>query len=437
MSWKNYSVSVLALFASATLAMADVPYATWNGNSGSNWSDSGNWVGGTTPDSSSVVILTGVNNMDTQLTSPTSISGLIYDPISGSFIISGSALTLGNQGIFVNSTSGQTINSNINLASSQFWNIARGSLTTTGAINGNGNNLYKTGDQTLTIAGSTANTNINNFNVSGGTVILNKQAGVDAVSGNLNITSANVVLNANNQINNSSQVSIGDAYGKFDLNGHSERIGALSGQGNVILGDGSLTVGGTASTNFAGTISGKGTLTRTGNGTLTLSGINTYTGNTIINGGTLRLGGNNALSSASNLVMGGGTFAANGFNQQLGSLTLNASSTLDLSGGNSTLRFANSSANTWTSGSTFTITGWNGSINGGGAEQVLLGASGLNNSQLGQIKFFNPAGLAAGIYDARLLANGEVVPVPEPATIALGLGLLGLIGRRMKKKKTA
>jgi hypothetical protein len=82
------------------------------------------------------------------------------------------------------------------------------------------------------------------------------------------------------------------------------------------------------------------------------------------------------------------------------------------------LRFADSSGAAWTGGTALTIEAWTGSPFGGGTDQLYFGTTsgGLTVGQVGQIQFLNPAGFAPGTYNAQILANGEVVPVPEPAT---------------------
>ena len=98
----------------------------------------------------------------------------------------------------------------------------------------------------------------------------------------------------------------------------------------------------------------------------------------------------------------------------MGTLTLSTDSEIDLGlTGNSQLVFADSENETWQNGTTLTLTNWNAS------DEVRFGndSSGLSTTQLSQIVFLNPEGRDAGIYRARMLPTGEIVPVPEPATI--------------------
>jgi hypothetical protein len=66
----------------------------------------------------------------------------------------------------------------------------------------------------------------------------------------------------------------------------------------------------------------------------------------------------------------------------------------------------------WSNAATLTIENWTGSPNGGGGQQVIFGsnAAALTAPQLDQLRFYNPAGLPAGCYLAKILSTGEIVP---------------------------
>jgi autotransporter-associated beta strand protein len=110
-------------------------------------------------------------------------------------------------------------------------------------------------------------------------------------------TLAGLQLGADGVIPNGSgfgNVSISATYnGQLDLNGHTDTVNGLSGDGTVnnSTGSGSLSVGGNnQSCTFSGVIENTGgtlALTKVGTGSLTLSGVNTYTGGTTISAGTL------------------------------------------------------------------------------------------------------------------------------------------------------
>lgn len=74
----------------------------------------------------------------------------------------------------------------------------------------------------------------------------------------------------------------------IDLSGGDHTLGGLSGQGGIIVNDGSLTIAqGPGQTSiFAGSISGDGNLNVTGGGVLDLTGDNAYAGDTVVTGGS-------------------------------------------------------------------------------------------------------------------------------------------------------
>lgn len=137
-------------------------------------------------------------------------------------------------------------------------------------------------------------------------------------------------------------------------------------------------------------------------------------GNFIQTGGTVRQTGI--------LTLAGGGLTAGSGAQQFGLLQLSTSgntnftnSIITLSPGPCAIRFANSSAMVWSNEPVLFITNWNGSLSGGGLQQIFFGndASGLTAQQLAQIEFQNPAGVSPGLYPAVILPNGEIIPDPN------------------------
>src|SRR5262249_38943184 len=117
-----------------------------------------------------------------------------------------------------------------------------------------------------------------------------------------------------------------------------------------------------------GQTGGPQSIVKTTASTLVLGSVNTYTGDTQVNGGTLRLGVSNAINSASRLSLGGCTFDSNGLNETMGVVLLTAASTLDLGNGASTLHFADSSGQTWSG--TLAVNNWTG-----GSDHLFFGSS--------------------------------------------------------------
>ena len=80
-------------------------------------------------------------------------------------------------------------------------------------------------------------------------------------------------------------------------------------------------------------------------------------------------------------------------------------------------------------------------VAGGGADRLRFASNGLNAGQLAQINFFSDAGVTQLSLTASFPANGfvsfgEVVPVPEPSSVATVLGLLGLVAWHERRKSS-
>lgn len=147
-------------------------------------------------------------------------------------------------------------------------------------------------------------------------------------------------------------------------------------------------------------------------GTYSLNGGQLTASNIDLSNGANFLQSGGTITQSGTLTMGDANLAAGAGPQQYGDLQLNTNSTLTLVPGNCTLHFANSSGLAWPSTALLTINNWNGSLSGGGSQQIFFGndSTGLTPQQLSQVQFNNPAGLAPGTYPAKILSNGELVP---------------------------
>jgi autotransporter-associated beta strand protein len=291
-------------------------------------------------------------------------NGATLDLAGFQHLVGATGATLSGSGTITSSVAGGLL-SYESTTSSDFSGVLSGSLS-----------LAKSGgtSSTLTLSGSSANTYSGDTLVSIGNLTLNKAAGINAVGGNLIIgdggsTTRTVSLSAANQIADTSVVTISNS-GRFNLNGNSETIGALTGGvagvGSVSLSGATLTIAGAAEGNFAGnialgtsgvlevggasnaTISGiisssTGSLAKSGSGTLILSGTNTYGGGTVISNGLLQLGSGSASGSIVGNITNNGALSVNrsdsySLTNQIsgsGSLIMSGSGTTTITGTNS------------------------------------------------------------------------------------------------------
>jgi len=202
---------------------------------------------------------------------------------------------------------------------------------------------------------------------------------------------------------------------------------------------------------ISGTIAGTstkgwGVITQEGLGTTTIeNSINNIDANTInITSGTLMLGDDDQISNTTNMVLAGGTFSTNNYDEILGTLTLTADSVIDF-GNNaldgSILKFADSSSVDWNPDARLTIINWNGvATYGNGIDQLFFGTTGngLTSQQLSQIYFADYGDSDYYLNNGNLhLADGEVVPIPEPRAIVAAFGLTMLICWRERKRLRA
>ncbi|OYX00851.1 MAG: hypothetical protein B7Z14_07845 [Bosea sp. 32-68-6] len=332
----------------------------------------------------------------------------------------------------------------------------------------------KVGAAQQTLAGTTANTYTGVTTVLGGTLRLNKTAGVNAIAGSLSIgdgtAAAVVLLAAANQIADTTIATLagtGATAGVLRLAGNSETLAGISSNALVgggvvenesgVAGTATLTVNVADSTTqtFNGVArdgDGVGTdgalaLVKSGTGVQVMSGDNTYSGGTTINAGTLVTGG-----VGSGQVVNNGTLVINRTSEGTlaqamtgtGSLILGSSGTVVLSGNSNTysggtivdqgtLRVMNSSGSATGTGAVTIANGATLSGTGlvGGATSINVGGTlsvGYNGSA-GQTMTLNGGLFSAGTLQFDLWGNaGGVNPSTNADLLIVGGGAVTLSG---------
>jgi autotransporter-associated beta strand protein len=207
-----------------------------------------------------------------------------------------------------------------------------------------------------------------------------------------------------------------------------------------------MTFGGVGSgtVTLNGAISGAKSFTKDGSYTIVLNAANSYSGSTTISGGTLEVSAAGALTSTTSISIGtggtlllsgstsadrigntvgislsGGSINGNNMTETMGALTLVSSSSINL-GSNASQEDLTFSSGTYTAG-TLTVNGWTGNAYTSGTGDRIFFATDPGTTFLSNVQF---TGYSAGA--VWLSATQEVVPIPEPWTVASG-GLIFLM----------
>lgn len=354
--------------------------------------------------------------------------GLIFLNTNGATIAATHTITLGSGGGTINGSTGQT-------------NTYAAKITGAGA-------LSKVSGATIVMSGANDYTGATNINV--GTAV----AGSSAAFGN---TSALTVA------------------GTVQLGGFNITVPSIAGGGIIEDANSSnatLEVSGSADSTFSGVVrdgTGGGllSLVKSGSSVLTLSGANLYTGPTTVNGGTLLVSG--SLSGSSAVTVNGGTLAGDG---PVGAVTLNAGGTvapganpvilatgnLNFNGGTLALELNGITAGTdydqlsatgsvaFSANTPLTLSLGFDPVDGVDAFTIVSNDLADSVNTAGGLFSFGGTPLAQG---ATFTASGQafsisytggdgndvvLAAIPEPASIAMLLGGLGVLGARRRRR---
>lgn len=309
----------------------------WNGASSvdANWSDNTNWVSVMAPglvgDS---VTFDGTTQLAPSLDNNYSLTGLTFDSTAGAYVIgttNSSALTL-TGGLTNNSTSTQTLNVPVSLATAQSINAAAGNVAISGVVSGG--SLTKTGANTLTLTGVNTYSGVTTVypgilaisqTASVGTNMINLAGGTFSPTASLNLNGVNLtaVAGSNSFINMPAQMRLPNLYGAGTLN---LNVNA-TGDSNSHYGDAF-----SACANFSGTLNITGLVTSaemdcyynggTFDGQLQNAIVNLDNVNLVgVNGSTGNTGQFGALNVHANATLGGGVYAGS-MTYQIGALNL-------------------------------------------------------------------------------------------------------------------
>ena len=488
---------LLAPVATFLMGSAVMAGNTWDGGGGNdNWTTNANWNLDTLPTYTNPLTFAGTTRLTPNNNSATaSVAGITFSSGAGAFTLGGSSVTLGGN-ITNGSTNTQTINLPLVLDANRQIQTNSGGIVLGGPISG-AFNLIQSGTGgllTLNSAGSsfsrlqinsgTTRLGVNDALPTGGGVTFSTAAG----SGTLDINGKTQTLGA--------QITIGGTGGAGTVTiSDTAGGGVLKLGGNVVQNTGTtntvavsaeLDLNGATRTfllnNSSATVTvssvivnstGTAGLAKSGTGTLILSAANTYNGGTVVNAGTLLLNGSTTtgtLSVAASGTLGGigsvgGAATVNGIlspGQSPGTLTflntlgLLGSTIMEIDGTNGAgVAGGHDSVN-------LTGSGASGVISFGGAMTLDIGVTfGVGSYSWDLFNFASETGTFAGITLSDQYSGALVDPdldgvwsftgvndtwtftestgvlgltvVPEPASVLLGIGGLGVLLVRRRR----
>ena len=239
--------------------------------------------------------------------------------------LTGSGATLSVTTILSLGTVSGVSGSTINLADGVTLTVGSGGTDSTLASGFSGTGaLVKVGLGNLTLGSGDNYPNTDaalSIYANEGTLTLNRADGVNAVAASLRVAGATVTLAHDEQIADDASLILNS--GTFDLNGHAETVGGITGAGGtIVVGSGTFNVIQPGADTFGGNVTGTGKFNKSGPGDLTLGSASGYTGSFTASAGRLILQGD--VGSTNLAAKSGGVIRLNGSTVNLGSGTIQA-----------------------------------------------------------------------------------------------------------------
>ncbi len=340
----NYSVDYSTPGLIRVDYVPSVNTLTWagtNAGGGHNWSvGGGNWLNGSTPATyvdPSVVIFD-----DTAVNKNVIITGGNVSPGAITVTTNSAYSIAGSAGNAIGGAGGLVLNGSGTLTLSGPNTYSGGTIVNGGTLLlGSANAIPSFGSVVVAI-GATLDTQGNSDTI-GALTVNGTVAGGAGTLAVASLALGDGAAFAPNVVLNGDVTKTGGASvlpGAVDLGGVQRTFNVASSTASELTLNGALSNGG---------------VTKTGNGTLVLGGVNTYTGGTSVNGGTLQIAAQGALPAGTALTLAGGTLSNNNTALSVSSLT-GATGTVSLGSGSLAIAQA---TNTTFSG---TITGVGGSV---------------------------------------------------------------------------
>ena len=453
----NYRILSLICFSTVMILNVYAADFVWDGGgSDSSWTNPANWSAdaGFPGSGDSASFPQPAADTTISLNGDQAVSNLIFNPSAPKkYLITGNTLFIDHNavvrfsaipgGVPWGESAIQTIASAISLAgnvtfyNANSWYVGNEKLRLTGPVSGNGT-ITITGANNGSIDFAANNSDFSgNFIINSGMLLASHSGALGSgdspiimnggsfwfggiPSSKDFIISANAAwssLGANGPHDGSIILSNGATWTVSNGGGNTMTLrGVVSGNGNMTITAGGTTFSGSNPNTLNGTVSvGSGSPTLNTTILAKPAGVDAIPGPLVMNtGGKLKWNADDQIADTSTLTFAGDNsiLALNGHSEAVDTLNLQAYGFIDCANGDCHLFCADSRLVSWTTGKELVIQNWSGNTNGGDADQIYVGSTNTSLSavQCSQIGFQNPDGFSEGLYTARLLPTGELVP---------------------------